>query len=197
MSKIEVDAIEPQSGTTLTIGASGDTITIPSGATLTNSGTLGSGMGKVLQVVSTTKTDTFSTSTGSFIDVTGLSVSITPSSASNKILIKSDIHFGTNGNSGYIYFKLVRASTDIYLGDAAGSRIRGFGGGMAADAATTMQLSNVFLDSPATTSATTYKIQVYNQNTGQVGYVNRSFTDTDNTSYLRTASSITVMEIAG
>jgi uncharacterized protein (AIM24 family) len=35
MSKIEVDAIEPQSGTTLTIGASGDTITIPSGATTT------------------------------------------------------------------------------------------------------------------------------------------------------------------
>jgi hypothetical protein len=40
MSKIEVDAIEPQSGTTLTIGASGDTITIPSGATLTNNGTV-------------------------------------------------------------------------------------------------------------------------------------------------------------
>jgi hypothetical protein len=35
MSKIEVDAIEPQSGTSLTLGASGDTITIPSGATLT------------------------------------------------------------------------------------------------------------------------------------------------------------------
>jgi hypothetical protein len=39
MSKIEVDAIEPQSGTSLTLGASGDTITIPSGATITNSGT--------------------------------------------------------------------------------------------------------------------------------------------------------------
>jgi hypothetical protein len=33
MSKIEVDAIEPQSGTSLTVGASGDTITIPAGAT--------------------------------------------------------------------------------------------------------------------------------------------------------------------
>jgi len=157
----------------------------------------GAGGGKVLQVVSTAKTDTFSTTTGSFIDVTGLSVSITPSSASNKILILSDIHFGTPGNAGYIYFKLVRASTDIYLGDAAGSRIRGFGGGMAADSATTMQLSNVFLDSPSTTSATTYKIQVYNQNVAQTGYINRSSTDTDNTSYLRTASSITAIEIAG
>lgn len=155
------------------------------------------GTGAVLQVVSTAKTDTFSSSTGSFIDVTGLSVSITPSSASNKILILSDIHYGTNGNQGYAYFKLVRASTDIYLGDAAGSRIRGFGGGMAADAATTMQLSNVFLDSPSTTSSTTYKIQVYNQNTLNAIYVNRSFTDTDNTSYLRAASSITAIEIKG
>jgi hypothetical protein len=52
MSKIEVDAIEPQSGTSLTLGASGDTITIPSGATITNSGTAtGFGGGKVLQVV--------------------------------------------------------------------------------------------------------------------------------------------------
>jgi hypothetical protein len=39
MSKIEVNAIEPQSGTTLTLGASGDTITIPAGATISNSGT--------------------------------------------------------------------------------------------------------------------------------------------------------------
>ena len=63
MSKIEVNAIEPQSGTSLTLGASGDTITIPSGATLTNSGTA-TGFGKVLQVVSaTTTTQTTTTST--------------------------------------------------------------------------------------------------------------------------------------
>jgi hypothetical protein len=67
MSKIEVDAIEPQSGTSLTLGASGDTITIPSGATLTNSGTA-TGFGKVLQVV-TSSTNTQQTSTSaSFVD---------------------------------------------------------------------------------------------------------------------------------
>ena len=154
--------------------------------------------GKVLQVVSTAKTDTFSSSTGSFIDVTGLSVSITPSSTSNKILIFSDIHYGTNANLGYAFFKLVRASTDIYLGDAAGSRIRGFGGGGSTDAATLTQLSTVFLDSPSTTSSTTYKIQIYNQNAASYAvYVNRTYNDTDNTSYSRAASSITVMEIAG
>ena len=157
-----------------------------------------SGTGKVLQVVSTTKTDTFSSSTGSFIDVTGLSVSITPSSASNKILIFSDIHYGTNQTACFAFFKLVKDSTDIYIGDAAGSRIRASAGGCTAAAATTEQASIIFLDSPSTTSATTYKIQIYNQNAGSHAiYVNRSFTDTDNTSYLRTASSITAIEIAG
>jgi hypothetical protein len=63
MSKIEVDAIEPQSGTSLTLGASGDTITIPSGATLTNSGTA-TGFGKVLQVLQViTATDSTERST--------------------------------------------------------------------------------------------------------------------------------------
>ena len=48
---IEVDAIEPQSGTSLTIGASGDTITIPSGATITNSGTAtGFGGGSLIKL---------------------------------------------------------------------------------------------------------------------------------------------------
>lgn len=153
--------------------------------------------GNVLQVVSTTKTDTFSSQTNSFIDVTGLSVSITPSSASNKILIFTDMRFGTNGNASYVYFQLVRGSTGIYLGDAAGSRIQGFGGGPTVDAATMLQLSTVFLDSPSTNSSTTYKIQAYNQNTAYIVYVNRSYTDANNASYLRAASSITVMEIKG
>jgi hypothetical protein len=53
MSKIEVDAVEPQSGTSLTLGASGDTITIPAGATLSNLGTA-SGFGLTWQSVQTT-----------------------------------------------------------------------------------------------------------------------------------------------
>jgi hypothetical protein len=85
MSKIEVDAIEPQSGTSLTLGASGDTITIPSGATLTNSGTA-TGFGKVLQVVTATYSTQATTSSTTFAD-SGLTASITPSSASNKVLV--------------------------------------------------------------------------------------------------------------
>jgi hypothetical protein len=58
MSKIEVDAIEPQSGTTLTIGASGDTITIPSGATLSSTDPLVFPAGTVSLPAITTTGDT-------------------------------------------------------------------------------------------------------------------------------------------
>jgi hypothetical protein len=74
MSKIEVDAIEPQSGTSLTLGASGDTITIPSGATLTNSGTA-TGFGKVLQVITATDTTTRSTTSSSFVTASNTFIS--------------------------------------------------------------------------------------------------------------------------
>jgi len=72
---------------------SGSTLTVDSGATITNSGTA-NGFGKILQVVSTTKTDTFSTSTvNSFVDITGLSVAITPRATSSKILVIFDFSF--------------------------------------------------------------------------------------------------------
>jgi hypothetical protein len=58
MSKLEVDAIEPQSGTTLTIGASGDTITIPSGATLSSTDPLVFPAGTVSLPAITTTGDT-------------------------------------------------------------------------------------------------------------------------------------------
>jgi len=98
MSKLEVDAIEPQSGTTLTIGASGDTITIPSGATLTNSGTA-TGFGKLLQVVSNYDATT-STTSATFTDIFGSDLSITLSSTSNKVLIIANAGLGRSSNSG-------------------------------------------------------------------------------------------------
>jgi hypothetical protein len=58
MSKIEVDAIEPQSGTSLTLGASGDTITIPSGATLSSTDPLVFPAGTVSLPAITTTGDT-------------------------------------------------------------------------------------------------------------------------------------------
>ena len=152
--------------------------------------------GSVLQVVQTVKTDTASTSSVSWTDITGLSVSITPSSSSNKILVFADINFGTNDNNGFLFFKLVRGSTDIYVGDAAGSRTRATTGSASSGSANTIHCGINYLDSPATTSSTTYKIQWYNQNGSYTNYLNRSWSDSDSSSYTRNPSSITVMEIA-
>ena len=199
MSKIEVDTIEPQSGTTLTIGASGDTINIPSGATLTNSGTA-TGFGKVLQVVSTTKTDTFSSSSTSYTDVTGLSVSITPSSTSNKILILVNFNASVTATDIFHAYQILRGATAINIGDTAGSRtVASVGTALLTATGSNNLIDNFsinFLDSPSTSSATTYKLQGKVQS-GQNFVINRSDVDSDASFGLRTASSITVMEIAG
>ena len=77
-----------ESSDTITIGASGDTISIPSGATIANSGTA-TGFGKVLQVVQGTFATQSSTTSTSASD-TCLSVAITPSATSSKILIMAE-----------------------------------------------------------------------------------------------------------
>jgi hypothetical protein len=110
----------PQSGTSLTIGASGDTITIPSGATITNSGTA-TGFGKVLQVVSTTVSASRSTSSATYVDISGASASITPSSASNKILVLANApgayaSQASGGATCYGRINIVRTSTQINQG---------------------------------------------------------------------------------
>ena len=84
MSKIEVDAIEPQSGTSLTLGASGDTLTIPSGATLVNNGTA-SGFGDNLEWQSsivTASTITVVANRGYWLDTSSNAITVTlPASA--------------------------------------------------------------------------------------------------------------------
>ena len=191
MSKIEVDAIEPQSGTSLTIGASGDTITIPSGATLTNSGTA-TGFGKVLQVVSTTKTDTFTTSSTSLTDVTGMSASITPSSASNKILVLSSLTYGSNNYNAHGI--LLRGATEIAKATAGTNPTTFAMSGNNSQSFAIYCHSISHLDSPSTTSATTYKVQVKVQSGGTF-YLNQS--DRDNSDDLRGVSTLTLLEIAG
>lgn len=197
MSKLNVDAVEPSSATTLTLGASGDTIDVPSGATLDVTGATVSGLsaGKVLQVVQTVKTDTFTrTSSGGDVgDVTGLSVSITPSSTSNKVLVLANVmHGSASGQENYV--KIVRDSTDVYVGDAAGSRQRMSASARESNTGGQSQAAMVFLDSPNTTSSVTYKIQAGAEGVNIV-YINRSENDGDNSTIARTASQITVMEI--
>jgi hypothetical protein len=155
-------------------------------------------VGSVLQVIQAVKTDTFSTSSTSFVDVTGLSVSITPTSATSKILVLMDAKLGSATNvTGYL--RIVRNSTSIYIGDSDGSAQRAtYGNSDDPSSQWPYQAVGNFLDSPATTSSVTYKIQILSEpveNTGTV-YINRSGEGGTSASGVRTASSITVMEIA-
>jgi hypothetical protein len=167
-------------------------------ATNISSGTLAKARlptGSVLQVVSTTKTDTFSTSSTSFTDITGLSATITPTSATSKILIQVAITYGGSANA-YSSSRLVRDSTAIALGSASGSRISASFTTASNDASRPRWAGITFLDSPATTSSTTYKVQLI-VNSGQSVKINTSNEDEDSASTgIRTVSTITVMEIA-
>jgi hypothetical protein len=150
--------------------------------------------GGLIQVVSTAKTDTFTTTSTSFTDITGLSVSITPKSASHKVLVTVQIGHGDNNNVNVQRFQLVRGSTAIGIGDAAGSRARSSFAFVPAAGDRGHTLGMTFLDSPATTSATTYKVQMATE--GGTSYINRRSSDADSASVPRTISTITVMEVA-
>jgi len=154
--------------------------------------------GKILQVVSTTKTDTWSSVCNSYTDITGMSVSITPSSTSSKIYILASLAWNGQGTgSTGRGFRFVRNSTGISLPTSYGSRIPSTTADPTPDSAhrcDTMVLSHV--DSPSTTSSTTYKIQVQSRDS-YIMYLNRSEYDGDHSGYTRGTSTLTVMEIAG
>jgi hypothetical protein len=204
-SEIKANKISPATGTAFQFGDSGDTFTIPSGttldiasgATLDTTGATVSGLttGKVLQVVQTVKTDIFSSTSTSYVDITGFSASITPTSATNKILVRFDI---TGGASSLAVYKLVRGSTDIAIGDFVTShgqsttqaaQFTGING----DRGYYVGMS--FLDSPSTTSSTTYKVQGFTD-TGTF-YVNRSSSYSTTSVGSGSVSTITLIEIAG
>jgi len=155
--------------------------------------------GSVLQVVSATKTDTFSSSSTDFTNITGLAASITPTSTSNKIFISVTTSGSVNAG-GNIYFAIARGSTQIALGAAAGDRTVCTTHWWVYDGVYYQHLSTSVtashLDSPSTTSAVTYNMQLKAQS-GVTGYVNRSASDTDSVTKSRGSSTITLMEIAG
>jgi hypothetical protein len=155
--------------------------------------------GSILQVKQTIKTDTFSTGTSGFNDVTGLSVDITPSSSSSKILVLTAVNFSHNGGNRTAA-RVVRreSSTDnvISQGDTAGSRIRTMWldrHGLQTGASN--QVNIHILDSPSTTNALTYKFQVGVIDSGTM-QINFGYSDTDSSSHARGISTITVMEVA-
>jgi hypothetical protein len=137
--------------------------------------------GRVLQVVNATYSTTFtSTSSSSFVD-SGFSASITPSSSTSKILC--EVHMTGNSKdatAAHTAFQLVRGSTAII-------QFEGRGGYSATSVTSSYgSCSTTYLDSPATTSSTTYKVQIANVGGAGVVYFNTS----------SSVSSMTLMEIA-
>ena len=134
---ISAPSSNPAADRTLTLPGDAD------GTILTSN----SATGKLLQVQSVTKSDTFSLSTlDTWTDITGLSVSITPSNASNKILILATVSVSASNGAHYM-LRMEKNGSLIAGGDAAGNRIRGFAGGYDASGAYSVHSNSCnFLD---------------------------------------------------
>tara|TARA_R100000278_G_scaffold8162_1_gene10319 strand:+ start:708 stop:1346 length:639 start_codon:yes stop_codon:yes gene_type:complete len=176
-------------------GTSGQALVTDASGNLSFAGT-----GKILQVVQAVKTDTFSSNSTSYADVTGMSAAITPSSSSNKVKVTVVLRCSMSQSDRWSSYILLRDSQILFDGTADNSRTQcslwhinfeGTGNGNSLG-----DKNLTFLDSPSSTSALTYKLQVKVQS-GATGYVNRSGNDANADYAPRTSSSITLEEVAG
>ena len=151
--------------------------------------------GKIGQVVSThTNSVSFSTSASTMTDVTGMSVAITPSATSSKILILASVT-ATSNESTRCFLGLKRGSTAIANCSPASSQIAGVNTGHEQEGNNALFNYHIsFLDSPSSSSEQTYKVTGCAEGS-DVFRLNRSPGDADSSTVSRGASSITVMEI--
>ena len=185
------------SGTVSGISAGG----LPDG--IIQSADLASGVGgKILQVVQTVKTDSFSVLNTTSTDITGMTVTITPASSNSKILILVELAVGDQGN-GYAGIRLYRGSTNIGQStaldseNAANTQDTAFGFGSESSQGT-YKLNNTsfkFLDTPSTTSATTYKLNIITWSS-KTFYLNRPYSLGNARYTMSGTSTITAMEVA-
>ena len=168
-SELRVDKIIPTSG-------------VPTG-----------GGGGIIQVVHEKRTTSFTTTSQTYVDF--MTATITPKFNTSKILISFGLYGGTNGDVNHPYASIFRDSTEIGSATDTGSRT---GASAVFNNVTQQQIfgGNQHLDSPATTSAITYRIKVRTSNT-QTAYFGRSARDNNAVAYDgRTSSFLTVMEVS-
>ena len=153
------------------------------------------GTGAVLQVVQGVSASALAISSSSYVDVS-LSATITPTSTTSKILVLTNISVASSNAGTGKYFRLVRGATAIGLGGSGnGGEAVSFGDYCPQHANSQASLAFNFLDTPATTGATTYKWTA--RSTGAVTfYVNRA-SGLGAGSYAEPLSTITLVEIAG
>jgi len=152
--------------------------------------------GKILQVVQTSKSNVFTTQSTTFVDVTGMSASITPASASNKILVMA-MFMGITDSSYVANYKMLVGSSDLFVGDTDGNRTRANAAIQASGAQ--MDYINptmpfIYLHSPASISTQTYKLQA-KVNGGTLRFNSTSAHNT--ATAISGSSSIVLMEVAG
>ena len=191
MSRIIVDSIRNSS-------ASSDGITLSSDGKVTFPNT---STGKVLQAVQVVKTSKQSVQSQTMVDISGFELTITPSSASSKILLTTTITACCHASGGFNLWRQIGSNSysqlTTYIGDADGNRSRftmHMGQTQTANAA---ERSMTILDSPNTTSAVKYKWQTGTpHHSSYVIVINSSVEDSNSDYYPRTMSTMTAQEIA-
>ena len=173
------------------------TLTLPGDADGTIATTANAG--KILQVIQTVKKNRQTINSTTLVDITGMSVSITPSSASNKVLVNYSLVVFSN--AVYYALRLVRDSdSTIFIGDenpSATSQNRASFGSYDSSYVIADTIAQSFLDSPNTTSAITYKLQAYSPYSSAYTIGINSGVVLDNYSYMNNCvSTITAMEVA-
>ena len=163
-----------------------------------------SGAGAIVQVVNASVTTIQTVSISSAWVDTDVTAAITPSSASNKILVSMHVTGEGNADPALFFYRLTRAisggATTNITAPTAGSRtsVMGVTGDQSPNATVTMTSHAIpnYYDAPATTSAVTYRMQVFYDGAA-TWYLNRTVSDTDAAANKRGMSWVTLMEVAG
>ena len=176
-------------------GASSDAITLDSAGKCSFPN---GGAGKILQVLQTVKTDVFSTTSNSYVLVTGLTQAITAASTSNKILINVTLYGGVSSGNYVAGFKLAKDGSAMdgnTIGAASGNNAESgtFRFRNATDTHAE-EASFMFLDTPADTNSHTYGIlmKVFSSATARLGTTG---TNGNYDQHMRCPCTITVMEV--
>ena len=152
-------------------------------------GTAFPSVGKLGQVIQAVKTDTGTINSQTFTTISSLSLNITPTATSSKILLMMNI----NASGDRSAFRFLRDSTAIGVGDTAGSRIQATNA--SPSSSDMFEVGMTFLDSPNSNSQLTFLVQARNLASSTFLRINRKETDTDNNEHPRTICTLTAMEI--
>ena len=161
------------------------------------------GGGKVLNYDDATKSDVQTTLSTSFIDITGLSVTLTPASSASKFLIMYSVFAGASQNVYALHLQLVKVvggtASDIHRGDANGNRGRFTAQHWSEygdyDQFNSTIMAGQVIHAPSTTSAVTFKMQFRSNDANYYAFINRMEADNDSYNYGTMVSNITVMEL--